>query len=65
MCMRKITFRFTDENSLKQFASIITGIALQISFSELVLTCDCGEAEIELAEKGFNATVVDTSDHPN
>jgi hypothetical protein len=56
--MRKITFRFPDANSLRQFANIIAGTPLQISSTELLLTCECGEAEIELAEKGFGATVV-------
>jgi hypothetical protein len=56
--MRKITFRFPDENSLKQFANIIAGTPLQLSVTELLITCECGEPEIELAEKGFGATVV-------
>jgi hypothetical protein len=57
MPMRKVTFRFADEKSLRQFASIVIGVSMEISFGHLSLTCECGEAEIELAVKGFNAKV--------
>ena len=56
--MRKITFRFPDEKSLRQFATIVTGLTVQINFSELTVICDCEEAEVELAVKGFNAEVI-------
>jgi hypothetical protein len=65
MFMRKVTFRFADEKSLRQFASIVIGISMELSFEQLSLTCECGEAEIELAVKGFNATVVASDDHTN
>lgn len=56
--MRKITFRFPNERSLKQFTAIVDDKFMQISFEELTVTCDCGEAEVELAVKGFNAKVI-------
>ena len=63
--MRKVTFCFADEKNLRQFIIIIRGKPLQISFSERTVSCECGEAEIELAVKGFNATVVEQEGKTN
>jgi hypothetical protein len=57
--MRKVTLHFPNDKSLRYFVSIIRGMPMEISYSTLTLTCDCGEAEIELAEKAFNAKVVE------
>ena len=62
MFMRKVTFHFADEKSLRQFASIVIGISMEISFGQLSLTCECGDEEIDLAVNGFNATVVNSDD---
>ena len=56
--MRKVTLRFPDEASLQQFASTITDKFIQISFEELLVTCNCEEVEVELAVNGFHAVVV-------
>ena len=58
MAISKVTLRFPDEPSLQEFVKIIGHISKQVSFKELLLTCECQEAEIELAEKGFHAQVV-------
>ena len=56
--MKKVTLLFPDEKELFRFAMIMSCGYLQINKSDLTLTCDCEEAEIELAENGFNAKVL-------
>ena len=49
--MRKVTFRFPDEESLREFASIVTDKFIQISFKDLTATCYCEETEVEEQKK--------------
>jgi hypothetical protein len=56
--MRKVTFRFPDERSLLEFAKTIKGRFAEINLSELTVTCNCEEAETELAVNAFNAQII-------
>ena len=56
--MRKIMLRFPDAESLQQFASVIKDIYFQINVKELIVACNCEEAEVELAINGFKAVLM-------
>ena len=56
-CMKKVTLLFRDERNLRRFTMIVTCGYLEMDVKALRLICDCDDAEIELAQKGFNATV--------
>ena len=56
--MRKVTFRFPDTKSLQLFVATISDKFMQISLTDLTITCNCEEAEVELAVNGFNAEVL-------
>lgn len=60
--MRKVTLRFTDHRDLRRFVQVVSCNYLEINMKELTLICDCDESEIQLAEKGFSATLL--SDEP-
>ena len=55
--MKKVTILFRDERDLRRFTMIVTCGYLEMNVKELRLVCDCDEAEIELAQKAFNARV--------
>ena len=55
--MRKVTLLFPDAEYLRRFIQIAKCSYLEVIAEDSALTCDCGEAEIELAKTGFNANV--------
>ena len=57
--MKRVTLYFPDVKDLRRFTQIVECSYMEMIADSLTLTCDCGEAEVELAEKGFNAKVVD------
>jgi hypothetical protein len=56
--MKKVTLLFKDERDLRRFTMIVSCGYLEMNVMELTLTCDCDEAEIELAERAFSAKVI-------
>lgn len=57
--MKKVTLYFPDVKDLRRFTQIVECSYMKMIVDNLTLTCDCGDAEIELAERGFSAKVVD------
>lgn len=56
--MQRVTLQFGDERDLRRFTMIASCNYLEMNAKELTLTCDCDDAEIELAERAFNAKVI-------
>lgn len=63
--MNKVALLFNDERDLRRFTMIVTCGYLEMDVKELRLICDCDDAEIELAQKGFNATVEKIESNPS
>ena len=63
--MKRFTLQFNDERDLRRFCSIVSGSYVEIILADLILTCECGEAEIELAERGFNAKIIRIETSPS
>lgn len=55
-----ITLKFTSLEDLLDFAMTINVIGHHLNKPGLLLKCELTEKEIELAENGFNANVVNT-----
>lgn len=59
--MRPVTLQFNDERDLRRFVQVIHSTISEVNYNTLTLTCNCDDAEIELAKNAFNAELV-TSD---
>ncbi len=56
--MKKVTLLFENEKDLEDFVRIASIDTSRADFDHLTLICNCDEAEIELAEKAFNARII-------
>jgi len=56
--MKKVTLRFTNEEDLRRFTMIATCDYLRMNIKDLTLICDADEAELGLAQRAFNATII-------
>ena len=55
--MKRVTIQFQNEMDLRNFVRVTNCIYVEMNENSLTIICECDEAEIELAEKGFHANV--------
>jgi hypothetical protein len=55
---KNVTLLFWEARDLRRFTQIVECSYIEMIEESLTLTCNCEEAEIELAERGFGATVI-------
>lgn len=63
--MKKVTLLFQDIRDLRRFMHIVESSYIEMIAEDLTVTCTCDDAEIELAEKAFHATVIKIDTNPS
>ena len=56
--MKKVTLKFPSLPSIWDFMQTINANFVHVNAAKRTLTCDCCEADIELAVKNFDAVVM-------
>ncbi len=58
--MNKVTLLFQTEKDLRRFHMIIVECGqVEMNLKKLTLLCHCDERDIQIAVKGFNATIIE------